>query len=55
MSFNAPPKDIFLASVLIGSLGAVMDVAITISSGMYEILQRTPNISLSRWALAVVI
>ena len=52
MSFNAPPKDIFLASVLIGSLGAVMDVAITISSGMYEILQRTPNISLSRWALA---
>lgn len=32
-----------------------MDVAITISSGMYEILQRTPNISLSRWALAVVI
>ena len=29
-----------------------MDVAITISSGMYEILQRTPNISLSRWALA---
>ena len=29
-----------------------MDVTITISSGMYEILQRTPNISLSRWALA---
>ena len=53
MSFlTLPPKDIFLASVLIGSLGAVMDVAITISSGMYEILQRTPNISLSRWALA---
>lgn len=53
MSFlTLPPKDIFLVSVLIGSLGAVMDVAITISSGMYEILQRTPNISLSRWALA---
>ena len=36
-----PPKDVFLASVLIGTLGAIMDVAITISSGMYEILQRT--------------
>lgn len=47
-----PPKDVFLASVLIGTLGAVMDVAITISSGMYEILQRTPNISMGRWALA---
>ncbi|MEJ7338829.1 YibE/F family protein, partial [Staphylococcus epidermidis] len=41
-----PPKDVFLASVLIGTLGAIMDVAITISSGMYEILQRTPNITM---------
>ena len=41
-----------MSSVLIGTLGAVMDVAITISSGMYEILQRTPNLSISRWALA---
>ena len=47
-----PPKDVFLASVLIGTLGAIMDVAITISSGMYEILQRTPNITMRRWALA---
>ena len=31
-----------------------MDVAITISSGMYEILQRTPNITMGRWALADV-
>ena len=53
MSFlTLPPKDIFMSSVLIGTLGAVMDVAITISSGMYEILQRTPNISMPRWALA---
>ena len=38
MSFlTLPPKDVFLASVLIGSLGAVMDVAITIASGMNEI------------------
>lgn len=47
-----PPKEVFLASVLIGTLGAVMDVAITISSGMYEILQRTPDITMGRWALA---
>ncbi|MDN8864782.1 YibE/F family protein, partial [Staphylococcus aureus] len=47
------PKDIFLASVLIGSLGAIMDVAITIASVMHEILQRTPHISKRRWALAV--
>lgn len=53
MSFlTLPPKDVFMSSVLIGTLGAVMDVAITISSGMYEILQRTPNISMPRWALA---
>ncbi|MCU5746994.1 YibE/F family protein [Staphylococcus sp. SQ8-PEA] len=47
-----PPKEIFLASVMIGTLGAVMDVAITISSGMAEILRRNPTITLSRWALA---
>lgn len=53
MSFlTLPPKDIFLASVLIGSLGAIMDVAITIASGMHEILQRTPDISMKRWSLA---
>ena len=47
-----PPKEVFLSSVMIGSLGAVMDVAITIASGMNEILRRTPNISMARWALA---
>lgn len=53
MSFlTLPPKTIFLASVIVGSLGAVMDVAITIASGMYEILRRSPNIEMSRWALA---
>lgn len=52
MSFlTLPPKDVFMASVLIGSLGAVMDVAITISSGIYEIVQRTPDITTSRLAL----
>ena len=52
---SLPPKDIFLASVLIGSLGAIMDVAITIASGMHEILQRTPHISMREmgacWAI----
>ncbi|KIR10592.1 YibE/F family protein [Staphylococcus gallinarum] len=53
MSFlTLPPKEVFLSSVLIGSLGAVMDVAITIASGMHEILRRTPDISMTRWALA---
>ncbi|PHK49015.1 YibE/F family protein [Staphylococcus edaphicus] len=53
MSFlTLPPKEVFLASVMIGTLGAVMDVAITIASGMAEILRRTPDISMKRWALA---
>lgn len=53
MSFlTVQPKMIFLTSVLIGTLGAVMDVAITISSGMYEILQRTPTIRMQRWIKA---
>lgn len=53
MSFlTLPPKEVFMASVIVGTLGAVMDVAITIASGMYEIWQRTPNINMTRWALA---
>lgn len=53
MSFlTIQPKTVFLTSVMVGTLGAVMDVAITISSGMYEVLQRTPDISLQRWVLA---
>ncbi|REH75202.1 YibE/F family protein [Staphylococcus felis] len=46
------PQIVFFASVLIGTLGAVMDVAITISSGMHEILQRSPHISTERWIKA---
>lgn len=53
MSFlTLPPKEVFLASVIVGTLGAVMDVAITIASGMYEIWRRTPEIDMTRWALA---
>ena len=47
-----PPKDVFLASVLVGTLGAVMDVAITMSSGMHEIFMRAPHITMKRWARA---
>lgn len=53
MSFlTLPPHTIFLASVMVGTLGAVMDVAITISSGMHEIIQRSPHISRTRWMIA---
>ena len=43
---------LLMTIAMIGSLGAIMDVAITIASGMHEILQRTPHISMRRWALA---
>ncbi|ARJ51017.1 YibE/F family protein [Staphylococcus lutrae] len=53
MSFlTIQPRTVFLSSVMVGTLGAVMDVAITISSGMYEVLQRTPQISIQRWIQA---
>lgn len=49
MSFlTIQPTQIFLASVLIGSLGAVMDVAITLTSSLYEIKAQHPEISLRR-------
>ena len=37
---------IFLASVLTGSLGAIMDVAITIHAGIGELVSTTPEISI---------
>ncbi|MDT0747854.1 YibE/F family protein [Staphylococcus chromogenes] len=53
MSFlTLPPHTVFLASVMVGTLGAVMDVAITISSGMHEIIQRSPHITRARWIKA---
>lgn len=39
------PQRIFLASILIGSLGAVMDIAITMASSMYELYEKDPDIS----------
>lgn len=40
--FNLP--DIFLIGVLMGSLGAVMDVSISIAAGVAEIIKQTPDI-----------
>lgn len=40
-----PYKIVFLAGLFIGSLGAVMDVAISISSAMFELYHQNDNIS----------
>lgn len=40
------PQKIFLASILIGSLGAVMDIAITITSSLYELYDKNNAIPL---------
>jgi uncharacterized membrane protein len=40
-----PPQKIFMSQVLIGSLGAVMDVAITITSSVYELYEKNKEIA----------
>ena len=40
------PQKVFLASILVGSLGAVMDIAITITSSLYELYEKNKQISL---------
>lgn len=39
-----PPHEIFMAEILVGCLGAVMDVSITISSAIQELCEKNPNI-----------
>ncbi|USK33135.1 YibE/F family protein [Bacillus sp. F19] len=39
-----PPLMVFMAGVLVGSLGAVMDVAITMSSSIYGLYEKNNNI-----------
>lgn len=39
-------SDLFLTGVLMGSLGAVMDVSISIAAGVAEIVEKTPDIQL---------
>lgn len=41
-----PPHEIFMAEILVGCLGAVMDVAITISSALHELCEKNPDISM---------
>lgn len=38
------PQAVFLAGIIIGSLGAVMDVAITVTSSMFAIYEKNPAI-----------
>ncbi|ETI69857.1 YibE/F family protein [Neobacillus vireti] len=46
MQFIARPyKMVFMAGLFIGSLGAVMDVAITMSSSLFELFEKNKNIS----------
>ena len=49
MEYVVNPEDLselFLTGVLMGSLGAVMDVSISISAGVAEIIHKTPDITL---------
>jgi uncharacterized membrane protein len=41
-----PPQMVFMAGVLVGSLGAVMDVAITMSSSIYGLYEKNNNIQI---------
>ncbi|MFE7822178.1 YibE/F family protein [Priestia megaterium] len=48
MQFLTRPYEIvFMAGLLIGSLGAVMDVSITISSSLFELYEKNEKISLT--------
>lgn len=39
---TTPPEEVFLAEVLIGTIGAIMDIAISISSSIQEIFDKNP-------------
>ena len=42
--YNFQPEQIFMAEILIGTLGAIMDIAISISSSLQEIYHKNPLI-----------
>ncbi|MGP4039468.1 YibE/F family protein [Gracilibacillus sp. D59] len=49
MSFlSRNPQTVFMAGLLIGSLGAVMDVAITMSSSIFELYEKNNQINLKK-------
>lgn len=39
-----PPYEIFMAEILVGSLGAIMDISITMSSSVYELYHNNADI-----------
>ncbi|WP_088226194.1 YibE/F family protein [Desulfosporosinus sp. FKB] len=41
---TTPPEPIFISEILLGTLGAIMDIAITISSSIEEIYKKNPFI-----------
>lgn len=42
---TVPFEDVFLCSIMMGGLGAIMDVAISISSSLAELIEKDKNIS----------
>lgn len=48
MSFlTVPIEDVFMASLMIGGLRAIMDISITISSSISELIEKNNNIKVS--------
>ncbi|OPJ64655.1 YibE/F family protein [Clostridium oryzae] len=43
-----PPEKIFLSEIIIGTLGGIMDIAISISSSIYEINEKNPDIEMKK-------
>ena len=39
------PREVFLAQVLVGTLGGIMDIAVTMTAAVQELLDRMPDIS----------
>jgi len=40
-----PPHEIFMAEILVGALGAIMDISITMSSSLYEVYQNNNSVT----------
>jgi len=46
------PEDVFVAEVLFAGLGAIMDVAVTLSAAMGELIRKKPDISIKKLYLS---
>lgn len=42
---SRPPQAIFMAGVLVGALGAVMDIGVSMASSLFSLFEKDPNIS----------